>query len=243
MSKNNNNFYKSWFNTPFYHILYKNRDYKEAEMFAKELMGFINLPVKSKILDLACGKGRHSIFLNKMGYNVTGVDISPKNIKEANEHKNENLKFKIHDMRKPLNQKFDLVVNLFTSFGYFEDFEDNLKTLDSIKSNLKEDGLGVIDFLNINYIKNNLVHKNTKQIDGIKFHLSRYIKDGFLTKHIHFKHELKEYNFQEKVRSLNLNDFKSMFKQSKIEILHIFGDYKLNDFDINNSKRLIFIFK
>ena len=243
MSKNNNNFYKSWFNTPFYHILYKNRDYKEAEMFTRELMEFIKLPVKSKILDLACGKGRHSIYLNKMGYHVTGVDISTKNIKKANEHKNENLKFKIHDMRIPLNQKFDLVVNLFTSFGYFDDFDDNLKTLDSIKSNLKEDGLGVIDFLNINYIKNNLVHKNIEEIDGIKFHLSRFIKDGFLTKDIRFKHELKEYNFQEKVRSLNLDDFKSMFKQSKIEILHIFGDYKLNDFDINNSKRLIFIFK
>ena len=243
MSKNNNNFYKSWFNTPFYHILYKNRDYKEAEMFTKELMEFIKLPIKSKILDLACGKGRHSIYLNKMGYSVTGVDISTKNIKKANEHKNENLIFKIHDMRKPLNQKFDLVVNLFTSFGYFDNFDDNLKTLDSIKSNLKEDGLGVIDFLNINYIKNNLVHKNIEEIDGIKFHLSRFIRDGFLTKNIRFKHELKEYNFQEKVRSLNLDDFKSMFKQSKIEILHIFGDYKLNDFDINNSKRLIFIFK
>ena len=243
MSKNNNNFYKSWFNTPFYHILYKNRDYKEAEMFTRELMEFIKLPIKSKILDLACGKGRHSIYLNKMGYHVTGVDISTKNIKQANEHKNENLKFKIHDMRKLLNQKFDLVVNLFTSFGYFDNFDDNLKTLDSIKSNLKEDGLGVIDFLNINYIKNNLVHKNIEEIDGIKFYLSRFIKDGFLTKDIRFKHELKEYNFEEKVRSLNLDDFKSMFKQSKIEILHIFGDYKLNDFDINNSKRLIFIFK
>ena len=212
-------------------------------MFTRELMEFIKLPVKSKILDLACGKGRHSIYLNKMGYHVTGVDISTKNIKKANEHKNENLKFKIHDMRKPLNQKFDLIVNLFTSFGYFDNFDDNLKTLDSIKSNLKEDGLGVIDFLNINYIKNNLVHKNIEEIDGIKFYLSRFIKDGFLTKDIRFKHELKEYNFQEKVRSLNLDDFKSMFKQSKIEILHIFGDYKLNDFDINNSKRLIFIFK
>jgi len=243
MSKNNNNSYKSWFDTPYYHILYKNRDYKEAELFTNELMEFIKLPLNSKILDLACGKGRHSINLNKMGYDVTGVDLSVKNIKNASKYESENLKFKIHDMRKPFGQKFDLVVNLFTSFGYFEDFEDNLKTLDSIKSNLKDDGLGVIDFLNINYIKNNLVHKNTKQIDGIKFHLSRYIKDGFLTKHIHFKHELKEYNFQEKVRSLNLNDFKSMFKQSKIEILHIFGDYKLNDFDINNSKRLIFIFK
>jgi len=243
MSKNNNNFYKSWFDTPYYHILYKNRDYKEAEMFTKELMEFIKLPSNSKILDLACGEGRHSINLNKMGYDVTGVDLSVKNIKNASKYESENLKFKIHDMRKPFGQKFDLVVNLFTSFGYFDDFKDNLKTLDSIKSSLKKNGLAVIDFLNIKYLKNNLIHKNTEEIDGIKFHLYRSIKNGFLTKKISFKHELNEYNFEEKVRSLDLIDFKSMFKQSNIEILHIFGDYKLTSFDENNSKRLIFILK
>ena len=243
MSKNNNNFYKSWFDTPYYHILYKNRDYKEAEMFTRELMKFIKLPLNSKVLDLACGMGRHSINLNKMGYNVTGVDLSVKNIKNASKYESENLKFKIHDMRKPLGQKFDLVVNLFTSFGYFDDFKDNLKTLDSIKSSLKKNGLAVIDFLNIKYLKNNLIHKNTEEIDGIKFHLNRSIKNGFLTKKISFKHELNEYNFEEKVRSLDLYDFKSMFKQSNIEILHIFGDYKLTSFDENNSKRLIFILK
>ncbi|MBC8398223.1 MAG: class I SAM-dependent methyltransferase [Flavobacteriales bacterium] len=243
MSKNNNNFYKSWFDTPYYQILYKNRDYKEAEMFTKELMEFIKLPSNSKILDLACGEGRHSINLNKMGYDVTGVDLSVKNIKNASKYESENLKFKIHDMRKPFGQKFDLVVNLFTSFGYFDDFKDNLKTLDSIKSSLKKNGLAVIDFLNIKYLKNNLIHKNTEEIDGIKFHLNRSIKNGFLTKKISFKHELNEYNFEEKVRSLDLIDFKSMFKQSNIEILHIFGDYKLTSFDENNSKRLIFILK
>jgi SAM-dependent methyltransferase len=243
MSKNNNNFYKSWFDTPYYHILYKNRDYKEAEMFTKELMEFIKLPSNSKILDLACGEGRHSINLNKMGYDVTGVDLSVKNIKNASKYESENLKFKIHDMRKPFGQKFDLVVNLFTSFGYFDDFKDNLKTLDSIKSSLKKNGLAVIDFLNIKYLKNNLIHKNTEEIDGIKFHLNRSIKNGFLIKKISFKHELNEYNFEEKVRSLDLIDFKSMFKQSNIEILHIFGDYKLTSFDENNSKRLIFILK
>ena len=243
MSKNNNNFYKSWFDTPYYHILYKNRDYKEAEMFTKELMEFIKLPLNSKILDLACGKGRHSINLNKMGYDVTGVDLSVKNIKNASKYESEKLKFKIHDMRKPLGQKFDLVVNLFTSFGYFDDFKDNLKTLDSIKSSLKKNGLAVIDFLNIKYLKNNLIHKNTEEIDGIKFHLNRSIKNGFLTKKISFKHELNEYNFEEKVRSLDLDDFKSMFKQSNIKILHIFGDYKLTSFDENKSKRLIFILK
>jgi len=243
MSKNNNNFYKSWFDTPYYHILYKNRDYKEAEMFTKELMEFIKLPSNSKILDLACGEGRHSINLNKMGYDVTGVDLSVKNIKNASKYESENLKFKVHDMRKPLDQKFDLIVNLFTSFGYFDDFNDNLKTLDSIKSSLNEDGLAVIDFLNINYVKNNLINENIEEIDGIKFHLNRSIKNGFLIKKISFKHELNEYNFEEKVRSLDLIDFKSMFKQSNIEILHIFGDYKLTSFDENNSKRLIFILK
>lgn len=243
MPKNNNNLYESWFDTPFYHILYKNRDYKEAEMFTSELMTFLNLPIKSKILDLACGKGRHSIFLNKMGYNVTGVDNSSKNIVNAKKYENNKLNFTIHDMRDPLVDKFDLIVNLFTSFGYFDDFEDNLKTLKSIKLNLKKNGIAVIDFLNINYVKNNLVHQNTEEIDGIEFNLKRYLKDGFLVKEINFKHDLEEYNFEEKVRSLNINEFKTMFKQTQLEILHIFGDYNLNEFDINNSKRLIFIFK
>ena len=243
MPKNNNNFYESWFDTPFYHILYKNRDYKEAEMFTSELMTFLNLPIESKILDLACGKGRHSIFLNKMGYNVTGVDNSSKNIVNAKKYENNKLNFTIHDMRDPLVDKFDLIVNLFTSFGYFDDFEDNLKTLMSIKLNLKKNGIAVIDFLNINYVKNNLVHQNTEEIDGIEFNLKRYLKDGFLVKEINFKHDLEEYNFEEKVRSLNINEFKTMFKQTQLEILHIFGDYNLNEFDINNSKRLIFIFK
>ena len=239
----NSDLYKSWFDTPFYHILYKNRDYKEAEIFTSKLMDFIRLPLKSKILDLACGKGRHSINLNKIGYDVTGVDNSIESIKKASEYNSKTLKFKVHDMRKPLDQKFDLIVNLFTSFGYFDDFNDNLKTLDSIKSSLNEDGLAVIDFLNINYVKNNLINENIEEIDGIKFHLNRSIKNGFLIKKISFKHELNEYNFEEKVRSLDLIDFKSMFKQSNIEILHIFGDYKLTSFDENNSKRLIFILK
>ncbi|MGY8919283.1 MAG: class I SAM-dependent methyltransferase [Flavobacteriales bacterium] len=243
MPKNNNNLYESWFDTPFYHILYKNRDYKEAKMFTSELMTFLNLPIESKILDLACGKGRHSIFLNKMGYNVTGVDNSSKNIVNAKKYENNKLNFTIHDMRDPLVDKFDLIVNLFTSFGYFDDFEDNLKTLMSIKLNLKKNGIAVIDFLNINYVKNNLVHQNTEEIDGIEFNLKRYLKDGFLVKEINFKHDLEEYNFEEKVRSLNINEFKTMFKQTQLEILHIFGDYNLNEFDINNSKRLIFIFK
>ena len=243
MPKNNNTLKDSWFDTPFYHILYKNRDYKEAEIFSTELIKFLDLPIETKILDLACGQGRHSVNFNKMGYNVTGVDISKENIFKAKKYENNSLSFGIHDMRNPMSNKFDLIVNLFTSFGYFEEFNDNLKTLSSLKLSLNKNGVGVIDFLNINNVKNNLIHQNTEEIEGIKFNLKRCFIDGFLVKEIKFKHNFKQHTFKEKVRALTLSDFKDMFKRSKLEILHIFGDYKLNKFDINKSKRLIFIFK
>ena len=178
-----------------------------------------------------------------MGYNVTGVDISKENIFKAKKYENNSLSFGIHDMRNPMSTKFDLIVNLFTSFGYFEEFNDNLKTLSSLKLSLNKNGVGVIDFLNINNVKNNLIHQNTEEIEGIKFNLKRCFIDGFLVKEIKFKHNFKQHTFKEKVRALTLSDFKDMFKRSKLEILHIFGDYKLNKFDINKSKRLIFIFK
>ena len=123
------------------------------------------------------------------------------------------------------------------------EFNDNLKTLSSLKLSLNKNGVGVIDFLNINNVKNNLIRQNTEEIEGIKFNLKRCFIDGFLVKEIKFKHNFKQHTFKEKVRALTLSDFKDMFKRSKLEILHIFGDYKLNKFDINKSKRLIFIFK
>ena len=75
MIKDETTWYASWFNTPYYHILYKDRDYNEAENFMFNLTEYLNVPEQGKILDLACGKGRHAIYLNKIGYNVTGVDL------------------------------------------------------------------------------------------------------------------------------------------------------------------------
>ena len=117
---NNNKWYKSWFNTEYYHILYKNRSTIEAESFIKKLIKELKLKKNSSLLDLACGKGRHSIYLNKLGFKVTGVDLSSQNIAYAKKFSNKRLSFFKHDMRLPINQKFDAIFNLFTSFGYFE---------------------------------------------------------------------------------------------------------------------------
>ena len=142
------NWFQSWFNTKYYHILYKQRNYEEAERFLKNLITFLNINKNHTILDLACGKGRHSIFLNSLGYDVTGVDLSEQSIKKASQSSNDRLKFMIHDMRYPIESNYDVILNMFTSFGYFDSIDDNFNVLKTIKNSLNKDGIGVIDFMN-----------------------------------------------------------------------------------------------
>jgi SAM-dependent methyltransferase len=243
MTKDTVKWFASWFDTPFYHQLYKDRNHDEAQLFMDNLTQYLNLPEQANILDLACGKGRHSIYLNSLGYHVTGVDLSENSISYAKQFENDTLKFKVHDMCFPLNQQFDAVFNLFTSFGYFENEEDNLKTIKAIKAEINETGFGVIDFMNTNYVLNNLVSEDIKTIDDVTFTQKRYVKNGYIIKDIEFNKDGKSFNFQERVKAFTLEDFEAMFEQSGIYLLDIFGDYKLGKYDKNNSERLVMIFK
>lgn len=243
MQKEQANWFASWFDTPYYHILYKDRDYAEAQHLIDNLTEYLNLPEKANVLDLACGKGRHSIYLNKLGFQVTGADLSQNSIKEAAQHQNENLKFVIHDMREPFEQKFDAIFNLFTSFGYFENHNDNLKTLSAIKNSLTEYGFAVMDFMNVDYVIPNLVENEVKIVDGITFNIKRYYKDNYIFKEIRFTDQDQDFFFTEKVAALTLKDFENLMEQAEIYLLDVFGDYKLNKFYSKNSPRLIMIFK
>lgn len=242
MKKETENWFTSWFDTPYYHILYKDRDYDEALIFMKKLTSLLKLKKGQTILDLACGKGRHAISLNELGFDVTGIDLSPESILYAKDYENKNLHFDVHDMCKPYHKKFDAVFNLFTSFGYFEKEEDNFRTLTAIKSNLNPNGKAVIDFMNVNYVISNLVEKETKTIDKITFHINRYVKDGYIVKDISFKDNNETYFFTEKVKALTLEDFQAYFKKAGIELLFTFGDYNLSPYDREQSPRLILIF-
>ena len=242
MQKETDNWYKSWFDTPYYHILYKDRDYEEAGFFMNQLTSFLKLSKDSEILDLACGKGRHSSYLNKLGYKVIGVDLSPSSIAYAKQFENDRLHFRVHDMSVPFSKKFDAIFNLFTSFGYFEKEEDNLRTIKAIKTGLKPNGFGVIDFLNVAYVKENIIASETKNIEGITFNIQKYIEDGYIFKDIRFTHNTKDYFFTERVKAITLNDFKVYFEKANANLLHCFGDYLLNPFDEKSSERLILIF-
>ena len=243
MTKDTTAWFASWFDTPFYHILYKDRDYTEAQLFMDNLTNYLNIPENGTILDLACGKGRHSVYLNSLGYNVTGVDLSKKSIAHAKQYENETLQFEVHNMCKPFGKRFDAVFNLFTSFGYFEKEEDNLKTIQAIRENLNPFGFGVIDFMNSDYVISNLVPEETKTVDGIDFHLKRWIEDGYIIKEISFTSNSQDYNYHERVRAFTLENFEELFKKANVYLLDVFGDYKLRKFDKKTSERLILIFK
>ena len=234
--------FEEWFDSEYYHLLYKNRDHQEAEEFINNLLEEIDLDSGAYILDLACGKGRHSRYLASLGYKVLGVDLSENSIKEAKKFESDNLKFEVRDMREPFTEDtFDLVLNLFTSFGYFDDKKDNYKVLNAIETMMNEDGYFVIDFMNVEKVIRTLVEKEQKEIDGVLFDITREVKDGFIVKNIKVIDGEKVFNFQEKVQALTIDNFKEMIAKTDLVVDNFYGNYNLDIFDADTSDRLIIV--
>lgn len=236
--------FEKWFDSPYYHILYKNRDKKEAEMFIDNLISRLKIQKKSTILDVACGKGRHSVYLHTKDMNVVGIDLSSNSIKIAKEEEKKSLKFEIWDMRNVFKKNtFDIVVNLFTSFGYFETKEDEQKTMNAMALNLKHNGILIIDFMNVKKVTKELVAYEKKKIDNVTFEINRNIYNKYIIKNIKISNNRKIYQFQEKVKALTLTDFSKIINNAGLTIIDIFGNYQLGDFNALKSDRLIMVCK
>jgi len=240
----NSEWFKTWFDSPYYHKLYKDRNDVEAQAFLRNLLNKIKAPEKAKILDLACGRGRHSRFLSSLGFNVTGSDLSPSSIEWAKKYESDHLHFLVQDMREPIEGgHFNCIFNLFTSFGYFTNRNDNIKVLSSVHKMLNKEGCFVIDFLNVAKIIDSLIEKECKRVEGLDFSIERRVENGMIIKEIRFEDAGVQFQFTEKVQAFCLNDFKSMLSESGFIIKGIFGDYNMNVFDEELSDRLILICK
>ena len=235
--------YKDWFDSKYYHLLYKNRDHNEAALFLDNISNEFKKK-NARILDVACGKGRHAKYLNSIGFDVTGVDLSLNSIKYAKKYENKKLKFHQHDMRNVFEEnKFDIVTNLFTSFGYFDNTLDNQKAISSMAGNLKKGGLLLIDFMNVKKVIMNLVANEIKVIEDVKFKISRKIIDNHIIKKINIEDKENIFSHQEKVHCLTLLNFTEMLEKANMKIINLFGDYDLNNFDEQKSDRLIILAK
>ena len=233
-----------WFDSPYYHTLYKNRDEKEAQVFIDNLIDYLQIPKGSKLIDIACGKGRHAKYFNKKGMDVVGVDLSQNSINTAKKDENKNLQFSVHDMRENYQENaFDVVTNLFTSFGYFENNKDEQKAINAMENNLKKEGILIIDFMNAKKVIANLVLNEQKMINNIQFDITRQVKDGFILKDIRITDRKEQQQFQEKVKAITLADYSEFITNAGLKIIDIFGNYKLDNFDEEISDRLILICK
>ena len=240
--------FETWFDTPYYHILYKDRNFEEAEKFISLLVKYLDLPKDSKIIDLACGKGRHSTFLNKMDFEVLGLDLSKESILHNQKFENPTLKFAVHDMRKEIypeiiTKKVDAVFNLFTSFGYFEDEKEDEKVFQSVSNSLKQNGFFVLDFLNARKVENTLVKEELISKSGIDFTIKKKIENHHIIKDIIFKDNGKDHQFFEKVKLHSVEEMENYGLKYGLESVKTFGDYGLGDFDLENSPRCITLFQ
>ena len=237
--------FKTWFNTKYYHILYEDRNYDDAQFFIDNIINELQISRTDKILDVACGRGRHSIYLSKLKYNVTGIDLSTNNINYAKRAANNNqldCNFFTHDMRNEINYNFDLILNMFTSFGYFNE-RDNLKTISAFKKSLNPSGFLIIDFMNLGYVTRNLIKKEVILKKGINFNIKRSISNKKVKKEISFSIENKNYKYIESLSALTLSDFKTMFLKSGLKLIKTYGNYDLKPFNYETSKRLIMLIK
>jgi SAM-dependent methyltransferase len=236
--------YKDWFNSPFYHKLYFERDEQEARGFILKLLDHLKPPAGSFMLDVACGRGRHSKFLAAQGFDVTGIDISFDSICYAKTSEHEHLHFFQHDMRLPswINY-FDYAFNFFTSFGYFATSREHDDAMRTIVKSIKRGGTVLFDYLNVHYVEERLVHNEIKNIGDTQYEIHRWMDAHHFYKKIIVSDPSIDHNYEytEKVAKLSLGDFTDMLSFQGMQVTEVFGNYELGSYDVRRTPRMIIV--
>ena len=239
--------YKDWFNSPYYHLLYQNRNDDEAQEFIERLIAYLQPKDKATMLDVACGKGRHSKVLADMGYDVTGIDLSEASIEDAMRDETDNLHFFKHDMRLPFRiNYYDYAFNFFTSFGYFKTQREHNNAIRTIAQSIKQGGLFVIDYLNVHFEVARLEKSKTIVVENTKFYISKWQDDQHFFKQIQVSDNTSnapKHLYTERVAKFSLGDFTDMLSYQNMQVQGVFGDYNLGKYDIKKSPRMIILAK
>lgn len=231
--------FESWFDTPYYHLLYKNRNDEEAKNFLDLLLDRLPVRPPQTILDLACGKGRHAIYLAQKGFDVTGMDLSPANIQAASRHAHDHLRFEIRDMRDDLgSERFDAVFNLFTGFGYFESDAENFSVFANVYRALRPQGVFLFDYLNEPYVRNLPTEPGTFTVEGVSFRTEKEFRDRWVIKHIEVKDGDHVYRFSEQVAMYGKTEIEQQLSLAGFASFSLWGDYQLGTYT-PSSPRLI----
>ena len=236
--------YEEWFNSPYYHTLYQERDETEASLFIDHLLKYLKPAAGSNMLDVACGLGRYSKLLAQKGFFVTGTDIADNNIAIARGSESPVLEFFKHDMRLPFRiNYYDYAFNFFTSFGYFRTRREHDDAIRMVSAALKPGGIFVLDYLNTHFVEERLIPHNTKKAGNTHFEIFRWQNSTHFFKRIIITGpSIREpLEFTEQVAKFSLGDFTDMFSFQQLQVKQVFGNYELQPYHLRDTPRLIIV--
>ncbi len=258
--------FESWFDTEYYHLLYKHRNDEEAKRFLQRMYGFLQLQQGDSVVDIGCGKGRHSIAMAELGLRVTGLDLSENSILSARQsavEKNiEDAEFLVHDMREPYPvENCKAVFNVFTSFGYFDDPVDDERALLAMGNCLLEGGYVVQDYLNSQPLLEGLdghvlQSMQWQEISGVRFGTEKWVDHGKIYKRILVEDERKftandrkdfashsnnPLIFTEEIKMYSRDELVELHQLAGLQVVNVFGNYELEAFHKDFSPRIIVV--
>ncbi len=242
--------FEEWFRSDFYLKLYSHRDHREADACVDLILRSVNMRLgqdgPAHALDLACGPGRHAIALATRGLAVTAVDLSPTLLAYAMAEARAagtDVKFVRSDMRDiDFQGEFDLVLQLFTSFGYFDDHADDALVLERVRGALIPGGYYVLDLINERNLRETLVPRSVKHVDGLEVVEQRRIVGDRVEKEITIPGaDNAPHRFVESVRLYSPETIEGMLYDAGFSPVHWFGSYQGERFDPSTSERMLVI--
>ena len=246
MPNSDSNWFKDWFNTPYYHALYAHRNEEEAQAFVKRLVQAMELTPNALVADIACGKGRHTRTLDHLGMQALGFDLSPESIAFASTESGRlglQAKFFVHDMRDAYSgPKWKAAFNLFTSFGYFQDRKTDVLVLQHIYNQLEPGAWFVQDYLNAAPVLPQLPIKESISRPPYSFECHKFLEHGVIVKDIQvIENEQEQGRFQERVEVYTAQDLQGLHEEAGFHVQALWGNYSGEGYLESSSPRIILL--
>ncbi len=233
-----------WFWETFGPTMFGQKRWEDAPKEVDELILLLGIKSGSVILDLCCGQGRHSLELARRGFRVTGVDRTTSYLSEAKKRAKADglhIEFIEEDMRKfSRAEGFDVVINMFTAFGYFEDLAEDKRVLSNIFSSLRKGGKLIIDVMGKEILARIFCERDWQEQDEFFVLQERKVSQNWSrmeNRWILLKNG-RQYETKFSHRLYSATELLGLLTDSGFSCINIYGDLTGAEYD-HNAKRLI----